>query len=186
MLESHKNRYLGIILVVVGGLFYLSRFVDFSRLLWPLYVIGPGVLLFILALTGGRKSSNLAIPASVVTAIGLILFSLNLTRDYKAWAYVWALIPAASGLGMVIASNLNDDFALREKGYKTIQAGLSSFLAFGVFFELFIFHSWMNSGLIAYLLPIGLIATGIYLLKKPNAHYVYLSEKDDEFDDDED
>ena len=186
MLESHKNRNLGIILVIVGGLFYLGRVIDFSHLFWPLYIIGPGVLLFLLALSGGRKSSGLAIPASIVTAIGLILFSQNITGNFESWAYAWALIPAASGLGMVIMSNLNDDFAMQEKGYKAIKSGLSMFLVFGVFFELFIFHSWMNSGVIAYLLPIGLIAIGIYMLKKPAGNYVYLPEKDDEFDDDDD
>ena len=183
MLESQKNRNLGIILVIAGGLFYLGRFVDISDLLWPFYIIAPGIVLFIMALAGGRKSSGLAIPASIVTIIGLILFSQNITGNFESWAYTWALIPAASGLGMVIMSNMNDNFAMQEKGYKAMKAGLSMFLVFGVFFELFIFRSWMNSGLLAYVLPIALIVGGLYILKKPGGFYVYLNEQDDDPDD---
>ncbi len=185
MLENQKNKGLGIIFIVLGAFFFLSRYVDLANILWPFYIIVPGIMLFVFAFAGGRKTSGLVIPASIVTTIGLILFSQNITNNFKSWVYTWALIPASSGLGMLIMSNMTDNFAMQEKAYKAIKTSLLMFLAFGVFFELFIFRSWMNSGMFAYALPIVLILAGLFMLKKPAGNYVYLREEDDTEEDDD-
>lgn len=174
MLENQKNKNLGIILIILGAFFFLSRFMNLSDILWPFYVIVPGIMLFVFAFAGGKSTSGLVIPASIVTTIGLILFSQNITDTFESWAYAWALIPAASGLGMVIMSNMTGNSAMQEKGYKALKAGLLMFLTFGVFFKLFIFRSWMNSGILGNVLPIALIIGGLFMLKKRGGNYVYL------------
>lgn len=184
-MENQKNRNLGIILIVFGVLFFLSRFIDLAHILWPFYIIVPGILLFVLAFSGGRGTSSLVIPASIITTVGLILFSQNITGNFESWAYAWALIPAASGLGMVIMSNITDNLSLQEKGYRTMKIGLSMFLTFGVFFELFLFHSWMNSGILAWFIPLVLIIGGLAMLIKPRGNYVYIqTETEDDEDND--
>ena len=82
----------GAILVALGAHFLFRQVFDFDlgRYGWPLFIIGPGLLLFAGMAVSGRGAGGLAIPASIVTTIGLLLFVQNATGYYESWAYGWA------------------------------------------------------------------------------------------------
>ena len=93
---------LGIILVLVGGAFLAAQYlnVDLGEIGWPVWIIGPGLILLLAGflVPGG---SGMIIGGTVVTAIGLLLFYQDATNHWESWAYAWALIgPGASGLGI--------------------------------------------------------------------------------------
>jgi len=180
MKHENQNKNFGLILLVLGLFIFFSRFVNLGDFLWPFYIIIPGLLLFVGTVIGGHEFTPLTIPASVITTIGLILFSQNITNNFASWAYAWALIPASVGFGMVLMGSKTFNAKLQEKGYQMTKTFLLTFAVFGAFFELLIFKSWLNSGTSAYVLPIILIISGLYLLKKSRGNYVVFEHRDED------
>jgi uncharacterized membrane protein HdeD (DUF308 family) len=69
---DHHNRFrliLGFSLISLGVLLLLDQFlaIRISRVLWPFFIIIPGVAFFIAMVTGGSERGGLAIPASILT-----------------------------------------------------------------------------------------------------------------------
>ena len=97
----------GVVLVVVGGVVLVARqaglelgnFVGDSG--WPLFIIVPGVALLVAAFVPTPPDGiGFAVAGSVVTTVGLILLYQETTENWESWAYVWALIPMAAGIGI--------------------------------------------------------------------------------------
>ncbi len=153
----------GAILVALGAHFLFRQVFDFDlgRYGWPLFIIGPGVLLFAGMVASGRGAGSMAIPASIVTTIGLLLFVQNATGYFESWAYAWALIPLAAGLGTCIAGAWDGNAKLVAEGQRGIMLGAALFLGFAAFFEGFVFHGFF---LASYLLPVALILGGVAIL----------------------
>ncbi|MER3482567.1 MAG: hypothetical protein C4332_04860 [Meiothermus sp.] len=169
--DNHsRNQIIGIILVVLGGLFLLGQVVDLGESIghwgWPFFVMLPGILLLVLAFVGGKTSAGLAVPGSIVTTVGLILFVQNVTDHFESWAYAWGLLVAAAGVGRFLQGTLEPNLKTRQQGLQLASAGVILFVAFAAFFELFIFN---QSQLAHHLVPIALIAVGAYLLMRRNA-----------------
>src|SRR5713101_4880374 len=85
---------LGGLLVLIGAILLVPQFVrvDIGHYGWPVFVIAPGVVILVVAITArGAISEGLAILGSVITVTGLLLLSQNATDHYERWAYVWAL-----------------------------------------------------------------------------------------------
>jgi hypothetical protein len=64
--ERRSTIAVGILLIVVGGTFLVGRQVGvrWGDVGWPLFIIVPGVVLFVLALAvGGKGGSGFAVPA---------------------------------------------------------------------------------------------------------------------------
>lgn len=162
-----SSQVLGVILVVLGGLFLLGQFMDFGRFIgnwgWPFFIILPGVLLLAWAFWGGKSVTGLAVPGSIVTMVGLILFFQNATNHFESWAYAWGLIIASVGIGRFIQGVLSDDETGKQQGWQTAIFGTLMFAGFAVFFELFIFN---QNALARYLVPLALIAVGVFLLMR--------------------
>jgi hypothetical protein len=129
----------GIVLIVLGLLFLLDRLVDIDLASagWPLFVIVPGVVLFVLGLTtGGREGAGLAVGGAITTTVGVVLAVQNATGLWATWAYAWALVgPAASGLGLLAFGLTHRDEELTRNGWRGLGTGLGLFVAFGLFFE---------------------------------------------------
>lgn len=161
----NSNLVIGAVLVALGLLFLVGQWFDFDvgSFAWPLFILVPGVLLLAGALFGGKNLLLLAIPGSIVSTIGLILFFQNLTGRFETWAYAWALIPAAVGVGMFLMGSWGSDEASRQRGWNLILTGLGLFVAFGVFFEFFIFGGAPGLRVVG---PLVLIALGVYLLMR--------------------
>jgi hypothetical protein len=158
----------GLILIVLGLLFLGERLfdVDLGRFGWPLFVIVPGVLLFVASFAAPqREGVGLAIAGAVTAVVGLILAVQNATGLWASWAYVWPLVaPGGSGLGMALYGLLRGQPDYVSNGARQLGAGLGLFVAFGLFFEGVIGLSGDPFLVGSDYLPIVLIAIGVLLL----------------------
>jgi len=96
----------GLLFILLGALFLAVQLVPgFDLRLdlaywWPLIIVAPGVLLFLLAPV--VQVPALAVPGSIVTGIGALLFWQNATGNWDSWAYAWTLIPGFVGIGLIL------------------------------------------------------------------------------------
>jgi hypothetical protein len=159
---------LGIILIVVGVLFFVDRVteLDIGRFGWPLFVIVPGILLLVAGLaTTGSEGSGLAIAGGITTVVGGILAVQNATGLWATWAYAWALVgPGGSGLGLVLFGLVRGRRDQLSTGLRSIGVALALFAGFGLFFEGIIGLSGEPFLLDSDLLPVALIAVGVAVL----------------------
>lgn len=153
--------------LIGGGLFLLAATIfDFHVMdvLWPLFVIGPGLLLMMPAYKStvdDRSSfSFLAVPGAAVTAVGILLFAMNITGHFEAWAYSWTLVIAAGVWGIGYAKRFNTESRDHETVQKLIRWSLYAFMGLAVFFEIVIFENFNP------LFSLALIGYGVFLLAK--------------------
>lgn len=152
----------GLLLLLVGGALLLNQFYPsfFDPILpesftWPWYVIGTGlVFLFMAFLTG---NGGLAIPGSIITTVGGILYYQNSTGDWESWAFVWALIPASVGVGMLISALIDGNSGAAKGGLWLVAINLVIFLIFWSAFR-------RDSMFLAQYWPVLLIVAGLILL----------------------
>jgi hypothetical protein len=140
MRRDRTGLVIGAILVVLGVVFLVGQLSGFSlgRVTWPLFIIIPGLAFFVGMLLGGKGTASLAIPGSVITTIGLILFYQNFANHWQSWAYAWALIPCAVGVGTIIAGAYGGQPGMVRDGRRLVGVGLVMLLIGFVFFELVI------------------------------------------------
>jgi hypothetical protein len=152
-------------LIGLGVLFLLVQITNFSfmGLLWPFFIIGPG-LVFLYFAFASPKQAGLAIPGAMITGTGGILLYQNLTNHWESWAYIWALYPVFLGLALVFMGRRTGHRDQVQKGDGLVKFGLFGFIALWAVFELFIFGG--NSALITTILPFALIIAGIVLLMR--------------------
>ena len=151
----------GLILVMLGGLFLFSQFFGGSiwTFLWPGFVILPGLLFFIGMLMGGKDAGGLAIPGTIITITGLLLFYQNLTGLWQTWSFAWALVgPVATGLGLIIFGLYSEKPEARKAGTIVLVIGLALLAIFGISFG----FGYPRLG--RYLWPLVLIALGIFVV----------------------
>lgn len=160
---ERSNRGIGIALVVIGALVLVAQLFDLAAFGWTLFVIVPGVVMLAIAFAGNRDATGLAVPGSIVTAVGLILLVQSATGTFHTWAYAWGLVLAATGFGAFIHAALREDEQEQRSSLRLASLGLALFAGFGIFFELFIFGG-LAGWVWRYALPIGLIVAGVVLL----------------------
>lgn len=146
--SSRASLIVGALLILLGLFFLVGLFLNIGPYLWPLFVIAVGVGFFVGMVAGGRPLSGLAIPGSIVTMIGLILLVQSFLHLWETWAYAWALIVVAVGLGVMIHGRVSGDREAFRGGLQVLGVGLLLFLAFGAFFELIIGFAWTRDSLI--------------------------------------
>lgn len=173
MVDNERARNIGVLavglgLIVLGILFLAGQLLGFNvwGIVWPFFIIVPGLLFFVGMVTLGKNGAPLAIPGSIITMIGLILLFQTLTGQWQTWAYVWALIfPTSVGVGIAIAGLWGDDPRAARAGGTTALIGAIVFLGFAVFFELLLNLSGLRSGPLGRLiLPVLLIGAGFVTL----------------------
>lgn len=156
--------FLGLVLVLAGGVFLADLFLPFSlmRLFWPVLIILFGLTFFIGMLFAGKNGSGLAIPGTVITTLGLLLFVQNTFRLWVTWAYAWALLISAVGLGLLIMNGYHKRTNLRRAAGLIIGIGLTLFVVFGFFFEIILnlAGSDLYSGIF---LGAGLVMLGLFV-----------------------
>ena len=131
---------------------------------WPLAIVGAGILFFVAMLLGGKSAAGLAIPASIITAVGLILFVQNLTNYWESWSYAWTVIVIAVGFGNFVMGTYSENQPARQAGLRTMGFGFVLFVVFGTFFEGLIFTEHNLRWLGQLVFPIALILIGVYVL----------------------
>jgi len=157
--------YFGLVLIVTGGLFLADQFmaVNIMSFFWPLLIIFFGVTFFIGMVFAGKRGAGLAIPGTIITTIGLLLFFQNTFKIWVTWAYAWGLLISAVGLGLLIMNFYLKQINLRRVAGLLIGIGLLLFVIFGVLFEVILDISGtnLNSGLF---LGGGLVALGLFVI----------------------
>lgn len=130
---------LGVILLLVGGLLLLTRVTDVAlgSAAWPLWVVIPGVAMLVASFAiPPRGGLGLAIPGSIITTVGLVLWFQEANDAYATWAYAWALVaPTAPGVGMFLYGSVKGDGELARDGLRMAAIGLALFAGFALFFE---------------------------------------------------
>ncbi len=159
----NRNQTIGIVLIVLGLLVLLGRTANLGWLGWPLFVLIPGLALLVWAFLGGEEAAGLAIPGSIVSTVGLILFIQNLGDYFQSWSYAWGLIVSGVGFGVFLQGALTNNHEREREGMRVVTVGLVLFAAFGAFFEFFIFDNWAGSWVGRWLVPLALIAAGLVL-----------------------
>lgn len=150
----------GGVLILLGAIFLAFNVfhIDFSRI-WPIifFIIGAGFYLPVLLIPHDRKNlAGLLIPGTILFGLGAIFFYNVLTNQWSAWAYLWTLIPASVGLGLLIAARVGN------WGGDTARVGFWMFvISVAVCLILAAFFGGGNVGAIGAIL---LIALGLYLL----------------------
>lgn len=153
----------GAMLIIFGALALFGqvfRGFGFWDTFWPFIIIGFGAMFFLGMIAGGKSAAFLAIPGSIITVLGLMLFYQNLMNHWESWSYGWSVIIISVGLGIWIMGAWSGDVGQRKSGVGLMKVGLVLFIIFGAFFEM-IFSS---SGLRQYVFPIALILFGFYLV----------------------
>ncbi len=160
MLAQRKPITAATILIGVGVLFLIINFfgIDFGRI-WPLIflVIGAAFYIPIVLLPEARAAlAALFIPGTILIGLGLIFFYNTLSGDWDSWAYMWTLIPAFVGIGLILAA--------RAGGWANtiVTTGLWLALGSGALFSLIaMFAGSQAFGAIG---PLVLIAIGVLFL----------------------
>jgi hypothetical protein len=145
---------------LAGQIFHSFRFWDSF---WPFIIIGVGAMFFVGMFAGGKTVSGLAIPGSIITTVGLMLFYQNLTDHWESWSYGWTVILMAVGLGIFIMGAYGGNTEQRKSGMGVMRVGLILFILFGGFFEL-IFSAGARFGLRQMVFPAALILLGMCLI----------------------
>lgn len=161
--EGREGMVGGAIMVALGVVFVSQHLFSFAGFgfPWPLFILGPGLLLFGLMVAGGRGAAGLAVPASIMTVLGLLFFFQSAFDYFESWAYAWALLPTAGGVGTALAGLWSGNSRLARIGARAAAGGFTTFLAFGAFFELLIFRHGAIGG---HAWTIALILVGGFLL----------------------
>lgn len=165
--EADANVLWAALLIGAGVLLLAAQFgVRWGALLWPLWIIVPGVALLLLGYTVGRAAAEpLVVLGSIVSSTGLLLFYANASGHWASWAYLWALIaPTSIGLGLWLLGQIRQRSDLVKSGGVMVRVGLILFVVFGAFFELVIGVSGLGLGRYAW--PILLIGLGVLFVIK--------------------
>jgi hypothetical protein len=150
----------GGILILIGAIFlFVNVFrIDFGQI-WPIifFIIGAGFYLPVLLMPRDRGNlAGLLIPGTILFGLGTIFFYNIFTDNWGSWAYIWTLIPASVGLGLLIAARVGN------WGGDTMKVGFWMFvISTGVCLILAAFFGGGNAGLIGAIL---LIVLGVFLL----------------------
>lgn len=152
---------IGLSLMIIGALVLFGRVLNIGTL-WPMFVLGPGLLCLYFAVSRGRSGAPLAIPGAIISGTGGLLLYQSITGNWQSWAYAWTLYPVFLGGGMVLMGNLSNSDHSRKAGRRLIIGGLAAFAFFGLLFESTIFTR-LFAGLGW---PAILIALGVFLVMR--------------------
>jgi hypothetical protein len=156
----------GAILITLGLLSLLGQFFrgfPFWSFFWPFIIIAFGGLFFIGMFAGGKAMAGLAIPGTIISGIGVMMFLQNLFNHWESWAYGWTVILILVGLGIFIMGLYSQEPGPRQAGLRVMKIGAILFIIFGGFFEM-IFSTFQHHGIQQYVFPALLLLLGIYLV----------------------
>jgi hypothetical protein len=168
----------GTLLVLLGLVLLIQPITGMNpwAVIWPFCILVPGLAFFLITLGGGRDAAPLAIPASILTTLGLILFYQNTLGYFQSWAYTWALVvPGAVGLGLFLMGQRGGHATVRQVGAYLAAAGLGLFISLAAIFEVGVFRSSLAAR-VGW--PILLIAFGVTIAAGSLAHALARRERE--------
>ena len=152
--------------IAIGIVLLVSNLFGFQliEVLWPGFVLAPGLMLLWPAYNATPERPSrfgfLAVPGAMFLTIGILLFVMNLTNHFEAWAYSWPLVIASVAWGLMYMRRYEPNHRVHHNGYTFMRLMVLLAMGLAIFFELIIFGSFNP------LLPLGVIAFGVYLLVK--------------------
>jgi hypothetical protein len=179
--QTHHRRnpiVAGIVLIAIGAIAWAMNATgtDPSSWLggsgWTLFILIPGIVLF----TGGLLAQDepavgLTIAGSIITTIAVMLFAMDRTGHYEAWAYAWTLIPGAAGIGVLLHGFQTDDQRKIRAGSRLIAISLVMFALGAVFFETIFQTGTVPFGVDAFwpvvLVVVGVVVIALAFLREP-------------------
>lgn len=154
-------------LLILGGAAALAIRATSVDVGWPVWVIVPGIVLFLAAFAlPVPAGSGLAVAGGIVTVVGCVLAVQEATDAWATWAYAWALVaPGGVGAGLLLYGILTARGDLVRGGLGTLATGLVLFLVGFVFFEGALHLSGDRFGdLTSVAAPAALVALGVVIL----------------------
>ncbi len=168
---ARNDLVVGAALIVIGIAFWLNQYygLRLARFSWPFFVIVPGILAFVFALSLEEKAGKwLAHVGSVITMAGFLLLYQNTFKHFESWAYAWALVlPTSIGIGQLIYGSLKNLESVVANGKRYIKYGITIFAVGFIFFELVIGISGFGLNKIVfggYFFPLLLMALGTFFI----------------------
>jgi hypothetical protein len=143
-----------LIFISLGVLLWLG-----TNLLWPMFILVPGMILMGIAYSGGKCTAPFAIPGMLTLGTGALLFFQNVFGYWESWSYAWTLYGVFLGMGLIIMGQQAESDGLQEIGRGFIKVSLILFAGFAFLMELVIGVGGGRG-----LLPVLLIGLGLYLL----------------------
>ncbi|HCV43852.1 MAG TPA: hypothetical protein DGH68_10250 [Bacteroidetes bacterium] len=147
----NKSVITGAALITIGGIFLLPNFTELTlRELWPVLMLGPGILFFV-SYFYDRTSYGLLMPGTILTLYGLLFLYCSIFGWY--WMRdLWPIYLLGPGIGFFLMYYLGK----KETGLLVTGAILTSL---GVIF----LCSVSDYG---YLWPLAIIIAGVLLIFK--------------------
>lgn len=179
--QTHHRRnpvIAGMVLITIGAISWALTVadVDPSQWLggsgWTLFIFIPGLVLFVSGLFAQDEPAvGLTIAGSIIMTVAAMLFAMDRTEHYEAWAYAWTLIPGAAGIGVLIHGFQSDDHGKIGAGSRLI---LISLVMFGV--GAFFFETIFQTGAVPFgvggfwpmmLVVVGVVVIAMAFLREP-------------------
>jgi len=137
-MRSRGQLALGIILILLGALFIISRQLP-NMNQWletfmqpPLSIVAVGALILLIGLLVGAP--GMAVPAAIVAGIGGILYYQTKVEDFQSWSYMWTLIPGFAGVGAVLSGLLSRNLHQARSGLDLVAVSAVLFVVFAAIF----------------------------------------------------
>jgi hypothetical protein len=160
----------GIVLIAIGAIAWamMAADIDPSQWLggsgWTLFIFIPGLVLFVGGLLSrGEPALALTIAGSIVMTIAAMLFGMDRTEHYEAWAYAWTLIPAAAGGAVLIHGFRTGDRDKMRTAIRLMVISLTLLLVGAWFFETIFETGEVPFGLEAFW-PLMLVTIGVIVI----------------------
>jgi hypothetical protein len=160
----------GIVLIMIGAIAWAitAAGMDPSQWLggsgWTLFIFIPGVVLFVGGLLAQDEPAvGLTIAGSIIMTIAAMLFAMDRTEHYEAWAYAWTLIPGAAGIGVLIHGSQAGDRRKVRAGGRLILISLVMFAVGAFFFETIFQTGTVPFGVDASW-PVVLVVVGVFVI----------------------
>ncbi len=166
------GRVFGIVLIALGVLALVGQFwhLKIGAFLWPFFIIVPGVLCFLFAMsTEGDLGEGFSMLSGLIVSVGVLLLYQSLTGHWTSWSYAWALVaPTGVGLGRMLYGKLKQRGTLVREGWSLVRLGLVMAVIGLIFFELVLNISGFGLGFIGW--PILFIGLGLIFLLRGLLH----------------
>jgi len=156
-MQNKSSIVFAILLIILGAFLLITRLVplDFNFFSGSFVVLAVGAIFLLAAVL--TRNGGLAIPGSIISGIGGILYYQELSRDWSSWSFTWTLIPGFVGVGILLSGLLSRDHPRFESGGLVLVAiSAIGFLVFGGAFGL----GWE----VSQYWPLLLIAVGVIVL----------------------
>lgn len=162
-LKRIRQYGLPVTLMIAGIVMFIAQLnnYDWLGVIWPFFIILPGLSMLYLALNSKRDSMiRLIFPGLIVTGTGVLLLYQAITEHWHSWTYAWALYAVFFGMGLYYQGRQLDNKADRRMGRNLTLGGFGVFALLWMLFEGVIF-SGTFTGAIGYSLAGVLFGSGL-------------------------